>query len=238
MPRTNLRIASAALLLVGALLFSTGCLETFKSPAAKDAAVALLEDQVNDQKTVLDDLFDQLQAMALATANSQNLSDEDRVKLAEDLASIEAKIAEGQASYGPLVESLLTARDKPTAGEAFGDIGAAASSLLPYPFNLVGGLLVTGLLGAGGMKRRKDGQLSAVVESIASSGTSDGNGNIILDKKKLGDYQQRAGVQTLVEKIRKNLDVRAVKRGEIRLGAGDALGEMLKDRMDEINEKT
>jgi hypothetical protein len=187
----------------------TGCMDVFKTQSEKDAVVTQLETQVNDQQSTISTLTGKLEQMALDTADAQNLTEEERARLVADMNSIVTRIEEAQTKYGPLLDALATAQSKPTAGEALGDIGSAASALLPYPFNIFGGMAASLLVGAGATKRRKDNQLTAVVESVSEGW--DGNGN--LDMTKVAKAQKSAGVQTLVDKILRNIEVQRVKNG-------------------------
>lgn len=197
--RINYLPVIIVLALLSVVASMSGCLDVFKSQDAKDARIADLSGQVEKQGSVLDGIKERL--LGLVEATSGNLTPEDQAKLAADMEKLTALWDKETGTYGPLLESLLTAKDKPTAGEALGDIGNAVSGLLPYPFNIIGMTLLGAGIGGGGMKRRGDGQLTAVVSSLNVA--HDGNGGISMEK--LGRAQRDSGVQGLVDKIRKNL---------------------------------
>jgi hypothetical protein len=197
------------LILVLSLLAGCEALNVFSTQPVKDAAITSLEEQVNEKAGVIDGLRESLESMAQDVADRQQITDAERAQLEADIASIAEKMDAAQGTYGPLLEALASARDKPTAGEAFGDIGQAASALLPYPFNLIGGMLLTGMFGAGATARRKNGQLSAVVESVSIGRSADGNGG--LDMAAMAKHQKDSGVQSLVDSLLTAIEVKNVK---------------------------
>lgn len=203
----------------------TGCMEVFKTQSEKDTTITRLETQVEEQKTAieqererLDGIVNNIAELLTRTENMESVTEEDAARWKAQVEEWQAQYNEGMdgltekmAKWEPLVASLQEAREKPTAAEAWGSIGKGIVSVLPYPYNMVGLSLLTGIVSAEGTRRRKNGQLEAVVESVAVG--HDGNGGI--DMQKVAKAQKAAGVQSLVDKMLENIEVKKVKSKQV-----------------------
>jgi hypothetical protein len=212
--RTPLLIVA---LLLGSIALVAGCAELQEMNAAvwgtptaaqieaTNAKIETLSTKLGEEKTIIDNVYEKLEAVALQTADMQNMSAEDRGKLAADLERLEAIGTAAEDRYGTIFAALEEVKNAATPEEKLDakvSIGQAVAALLPYPLNVIAGMGVVGLLTGEGVRRKKNGQMEGIVGAFTAAAKSDGNGGYTVQADDWRDANKRFGVAERVSAIR------------------------------------
>lgn len=166
--------------------------------AVNEAQTASTTAQIDSLRWHIDDLKNSLTAEQTEEETTETVGQIESflVKL-EELAGNVRTWNEEHADLSAKVDAVLA----PGAGaEEVGDAITAGTTLLPPPFNAIGGLVGMAIAGFGAdrlRKRRGDKQLTGVVKSVEMS--RDGNGGV--NWTEAGTLQEIMGVRAQVRKI-------------------------------------